>query len=217
VPNNISNHQNNVFADNTYCATGGSWNFVGLVQGNPLTQAQWTQGVSNVLSTGYPFNAQDAGSTFSCSSYPPPTVSISSPTANAEAYTKTFDINSTSTANNGGSITSSKLLVNGTAVQTLSSAPYNFVLNTLGYSDGSYTLTVQSTDSSEDVGTSSVTVYISNGDLNLDGHINISDLAIMAANWNKTGQTYTEGDINSDGTVNIQDLAILAANWGWSD
>jgi len=61
---------------------------------------------------------------------------------------------------------------------------------------GSYTITVQSTDNQGNIGSSSVVVYISNGDLNFGGHVNISDLAIMAANWGKTGKIYTEGSIN---------------------
>ncbi len=61
VPNNISNHQNNRFADNTY---SGPWNFVGFGHGDLMTWAQWRTGISNVQGSGDGFGPQDAGSTF---------------------------------------------------------------------------------------------------------------------------------------------------------
>jgi len=147
----------------------------------------------------------------------PPTVTFSSLTAAAEVYGNPFAINSTSTANNGGSIANSKLLVNGATVQTLSSSPYNFSLNTLGYPDGTYNVAITSTDNQANASTNTLSVYITNGDLNFDGKVNISDLAILAGNWGKTSQTYAQGSINGSGTVNLSDLAIMAANWGYID
>ena len=72
VPNNISNHQNNLFANNEYCAGGGaSWQFVGFAQGNTLNQSQWTSGEANAAASGDTFNGQDSGSTFSSSACSP--------------------------------------------------------------------------------------------------------------------------------------------------
>ena len=52
------------------------------------------------------------------------------------------------------------------------------------------------------------------GDANLDGTVDVQDLAILAANYRKqvTGG-WTQGDFNNDGVVDIQDLALLAANY----
>ncbi len=47
------------------------------------------------------------------------------------------------------------------------------------------------------------------GDINGDGLVNASDLAILLGNWGSSGS----GDINGDGTVNGSDLAILLGNW----
>jgi hypothetical protein len=47
------------------------------------------------------------------------------------------------------------------------------------------------------------------GDLNGDGTVNGSDLAIMLNNWFGVGV----GDINNDGGVDATDLAILLNNW----
>ncbi len=56
------------------------------------------------------------------------------------------------------------------------------------------------------------------GDVNGDGVVDISDLAIMGANWSQAtasgGYGWGIGDLNSDGVVDISDLAILGANWG---
>ncbi len=84
VPNNISNHQNNLFANNEYCAGGGaSWQFVGFAQGNTLNQSQWTSGEANAAASGDTFNGQDSGSTFSSSACsptsPPPTTTTTTP------------------------------------------------------------------------------------------------------------------------------------------
>jgi parallel beta-helix repeat protein len=70
VPNDISNHQNNKFYDNTYCASGGSWNFVGFAQGNSMTQSRWTSVEKNSAASKDSFGAQDAGSTFTSGGCP---------------------------------------------------------------------------------------------------------------------------------------------------
>jgi hypothetical protein len=61
VPENISNHQNNHFRDNTYT---GPWRFVGFSQGDTVTAAQWTAGFDDQHGSDERFNGQDAGSTF---------------------------------------------------------------------------------------------------------------------------------------------------------
>ncbi len=50
------------------------------------------------------------------------------------------------------------------------------------------------------------------GDANLDGMVNLDDLAILQVNWLDPG-TFSEGDFNGDGNVNLDDLAILQVNW----
>jgi hypothetical protein len=56
------------------------------------------------------------------------------------------------------------------------------------------------------------------GDLNGDGKVNILDLSILLANWNKTtDQIQASGsspDLNGDGRVNILDLSVLLGKWG---
>ena len=50
------------------------------------------------------------------------------------------------------------------------------------------------------------------GDLNLDGVVNGSDLAVLLAFWGLSQSPV--GDLDGDGTVGGADLAILLGNWG---
>lgn len=51
------------------------------------------------------------------------------------------------------------------------------------------------------------------GDINGDGMVNVSDLSILASNYNQSGRTLAQGDLTGDGLVNVFDLSMLAANW----
>ncbi len=59
------------------------------------------------------------------------------------------------------------------------------------------------------------------GDASLDGIVDVTDLAILAANWQAEGGAdwypgvdwWEEGDFDASGKVDVTDLAILAACW----
>lgn len=53
------------------------------------------------------------------------------------------------------------------------------------------------------------------GDANLDGSVNITDFAILGANYNATG-TWINGSFNGDQLINISDFALLASNFNTS-
>jgi len=62
---------------------------------------------------------------------------------------------------------------------------------------------------------SSVSAAQLTGDINSDGTVSLSDLAILAGNWGAvSGATLATGDLNGDHAVNLPDLAILAAHYG---
>ena len=44
--------------------------------------------------------------------------------------------------------------------------------------------------------------------------VDIADLGILGANFNKTNAQWTQGDFNGDGVVDVADLGIIGANWG---
>lgn len=51
----------------------------------------------------------------------------------------------------------------------------------------------------------------SNGDVNCDSLVNVSDLVLVGANF---GTTNIQADANNDGSVNIVDLVLVGANFG---
>lgn len=53
------------------------------------------------------------------------------------------------------------------------------------------------------------------GDVNLDGSVNATDVAIVTANQGRTNAGWCDGDFNGDGVVNAADLAIVNANLGF--
>ncbi len=49
------------------------------------------------------------------------------------------------------------------------------------------------------------------GDFNLDGCVNLTDLAELTGQWLNTGDLIA--DINNSGKVDFSDFSILAENW----
>ena len=57
--------------------------------------------------------------------------------------------------------------------------------------------------------------YQCTGDLNGNGHIELSDLAALLAHYGTTtGAVYADGDLDQDGDVDLTDLATLLASYG---
>ena len=219
APNNGEGPGNNVWGTNTYsgpwtwnayifgnCAGGGVYMPSDAATGNSLAAS-----ACNVDFPGWQNDwQQDSGSTSN-----PLAVTMGNLTANQQIHGSAQPVSAYEDTESPNTI-SSTLSVNGGQVgSAVSTAPYTFALNTLGYHDGAYTLAVSGTDSASHTASDSVSVYVSNGDLNGDGKVNLSDLAIMAAHWGQTDSNYPDGNITGQGTINISDLAVMAANWGW--
>jgi hypothetical protein len=58
----------------------------------------------------------------------------------------------------------------------------------------------------------SLDFFILAGDANHDRHVDVTDLGILATNWQGTG-TFSQADFNLDGHIDVTDLGILATNW----
>lgn len=53
------------------------------------------------------------------------------------------------------------------------------------------------------------------GDIDMSGVVDLTDLALLSANWGATGNvSMWDGDVDGDSDVDLTDLAILASNWG---
>jgi hypothetical protein len=150
-----------------------------------------------------------------------PSVFITSPGAGMVAQGDNVVVDVTANAATPATITQVKLLVNGTVFATDTNSPYTFSWDSVDYgtANGRYSLTAEALDSNGlSTISAPITILVDNADLNSDGTVNISDLAIMATNWGVTsGATYSQGSILDNGAVNIADLAILATNWGTTD
>ena len=51
------------------------------------------------------------------------------------------------------------------------------------------------------------------GDANRDRTVDVTDLGILATNWQQSPQTFSQADFSYDGVVDVTDLGILATNW----
>ena len=210
---------NDVWSGNTYL---GPWMWSDYIYGNCAGGGVFMPSDS---STGHSLDSsscsvdyatwqsdwsQDSGST-----YRPIAVALGGLTNGQFVHGPAQGVTAYADSGTAGAITS-HLQVNGSTVSTLSSAPYNFSLNSLNYADGNYTVGVTGTDSASNTGSDAVSVYITNGDLNGDGSVNLSDLAVMAGYWLQSDSSYAHGNITGQSTINLSDLAVMAANWGWS-
>jgi hypothetical protein len=58
--------------------------------------------------------------------------------------------------------------------------------------------------------------YTRDGDVNLDGTVNLADFDRLAAAFGQSNKIWIDGDSNYDGVVNLSDFNALAANFGQS-
>ena len=84
--------------------------------------------------------------------------------------------------------------------------------------DGNYRATLPAGSVSDAIGNPLASDYSFDfftlaGDANHDRTVDISDLGILATNWQGSGKTFAQGDFNYDGIVDISDLGILATSW----
>lgn len=150
-----------------------------------------------------------------------PTVSITSPTSNAQ-YTIGDTITlSANASDSDGSVSKVEFYVNGVLKNTDTSPAYSYAFATTGLAAGNYTISAKAYDNASAVTTSSsVTVTLKTftvqkpGDCNGDGLVNSTDLAIFSFNYGKSGVTFAQGDFTGDGMVNSADVAVLSFNWG---
>ena len=52
------------------------------------------------------------------------------------------------------------------------------------------------------------------GDANLDGRVDVNDLAIVLSHFGQTGASWSTGDFIGDGTVDVNDLTIVLTDFG---
>ena len=103
---------------------------------------------------------------------------------------------------------------NLTGVQTGAQQTTTDMALPAGIKPGSYSLEV----TANGIASLSRAFFVPNpacpNDLDLDGAVNGSDLALLLAAWGGTGTSTGAGDLDGDGTVGGGDLALLLGSWG---
>src|SRR5439155_26827876 len=54
------------------------------------------------------------------------------------------------------------------------------------------------------------------GDANHDRAVDLTDFTVLAANFNRSGVTYSQADFNYDGVVDLTDFTILASKFNYT-
>ena len=89
------------------------------------------------------------------------------------------------------------------------------IVNTTESDEGSYLCTVSNALGSVESDAATLNVCDHLADLNCDGMVSISDLAILLSNFGRTDSPpRTDGNIDGDETVGLADLGILLVGFG---
>lgn len=145
-----------------------------------------------------------------------PVVGITSPTS-SPPVSGAVVVNVLATDDVG--VTRMEYYIDGVLKKTDGAAPFAYTMASGNYADGAHTLMVKAYDAAGNVGTSSTSITIQNvtylpEDINQDGHVNILDFSLLAAQFGQSGSGLGRADINGDGAVNILDFSLLAAKFG---
>jgi hypothetical protein len=170
------------------------------------------EGVSHTLSIVAKdplLNTRTVSSTFGVDLTPP---SVGSPTntINSNQVTITYTY-----SDSFSGISSHQISLNGGAYQTFT-YPYSTTLT-----DSPYTYSIKVTDQAGNFTTitgsftidSRKSYLTTKADFNTDSKVDLSDLSILATNWNLDNNI---ADANGDGKTDLSDLSILATNWNQS-
>lgn len=142
-----------------------------------------------------------------------PTVSLTAP-SQGQNLQLTFPISAT--ASDDLALNRVEFYADGVLIQTITQAPFSFNWNSYAVHNGTRAITAKAIDASGNATSQGVTITISNppppllADLNGDHKVNLFDLSILLAHWNKPGP----GDFNNNGRVDIFDLSILLSHYG---
>ncbi len=147
----------------------------------------------------------------------PPTVAFTAPAANA---TLTGAVKLQITAADNVGVTRVDLGLDGNPLATLTTAPYEFNLDTATITNGAHSFKATAFDAAGNHTDAALAVIIQNttpppavvkpGDINGDGRVNIFDLSALLKKW---GTNDKAADLNHDGQVDIFDLSILLSKW----
>lgn len=174
--------------------------------------APYSEGVNHTLSIVAKdplLNTRTVASTFGVD-LTPPVVGSPTNTINSNQVTITY-----SYSDSFSGISSHQMSLNGGAYQSFT-YPYSVTLT-----DSEYTYSIKVIDNAQNFTTISGSFTIDSrksflttkADFNTDSKVDLSDLSILATNWNLDNNN---ADANGDGKTDLSDLSILATNWNQS-
>ncbi len=214
---------NNTWSNNTYTGPWG-WSDV-YIYGNCGGGGIFMPSDST---TGHSMTAADCGllnfgdwqgkwQQDTTSTYNPLAVTLATPSAELNIHSTNSTVQAYVDSRNAGGIDTDVLLDDFpvSSIATSSSTQVNHYIDTTNYPNGQYTLAIQGIDNGDNAATDSATVTIDNADLNNDGTVNLSDLAIMGAHWGQADNNYFHGNITGGNTIGDNDLSVMAENWKW--
>ncbi len=146
-----------------------------------------------------------------------PTVTLTNPIAGS-TVSGTIALSASATDNLG--VSKVEFYVDSNLVNSDSTAPYDFSLDTKTLSNGTHTMLAKAFDAAGNTTSSTaISVTVSNvtylaEDINQDGKVNIQDFSLLSSKFGQTGTDLGRADINKDGKVSIQDFSLLSAKFG---
>lgn len=145
-----------------------------------------------------------------------PAVTVTNPIAGS-TVSEAIALSASATDNVG--VTKVEFYVDSNLVNTDSSAPYDFSLDTKTLTNGTHTMLAKAFDAAGNTRSSTaISVTVSNvtylaEDINMDGKVNIQDFSLLSSKFGQTGTNLGRADINKDGRVSIQDFSLLSAKF----
>ncbi len=139
-------------------ATGTSMQITGLTPSTTYIFTVKAKDAAGNMSA--PSNALSVTTTAPPSDTTPPTVSFTTPTNGATISGAATTLSATATDASG--VASVVFKIDGTAIATVTTAPYTTSLNTTSYTNGSHTLTAVATDTKANSATATLSIIVSN-------------------------------------------------------
>jgi chitodextrinase len=194
----------------TTVTSGTTYTDTGLTPGTPYSYS-----VAAIDTSGHTSSkSSTVNTTTSADTTPPSTVTgvhTTLVTSNAIALAWTASTDNVA-------VTGYTIYRNGTKVGASANATYTdpglTPNTTYQYTVKAYDAKDNQSSASSALNATTLQISTSDGDLNSDHTVNLTDLSILLSHWSSSSVTTAQGDLNGDGKVTLTDLSILLSHWG---
>jgi hypothetical protein len=210
-------YRNGTFLISSTASASGAWSLTPTISGdgtsNFTIRVRDLAGNFSTMSTALPITLDTAGPTLTSPmsfgfDTSPHHVSMAfsddvSATLSAGDLTVT-NLATSATVGVGSSYAQQQAVYTFTGFPVLPQGNYRATLNSAGVTDVA---------GNGVVGNTVLDFFVMPGDANHDRSVDVSDLGILATNWQGIGKTFSQADFNYDGKVDVSDLGIVATYW----